>query len=283
MRVGHPLTGGDEPIGPVVAVKIENTRPGMPQSGLSQADVIYQELVEGGDTRLCAIYSTKRPTQVGPIRSARETDIELLASYGKVALAFSGANKLMLRVVRRANLVDARWDAAPSAYVELRSRRMPFRVHASIPKLIAQKPGAVATDIGFRFGSSRSPSSAATNVTVRWKGMTNTAKYNPSTRRWTIFHGGREQVTVDNLVIQYVKIKKTGFTDAVGNHTPLSRTLGSGKLMVFRDGRAVDGSWHRQFMKNPTVMLDSKRQKLLLRPGTTFVMLVPNTERISYG
>ena len=279
--MGHPFTGGSEPIGPVVAVKIENTASGMPQVGLSQADLIYQELVEGGETRLCAIYSTRKPGLVGPIRSARETDIELLGEYGKVGLAFSGANKLMLRVVRRANLVDARWDAVPSAYTELRSRRMPYKVHASVPKLIEKAPGAAAKDIGLRFGNSRSPSSAATKVTIPWKHMTNTARYNPATRRWTIYFNNRAQVTVDNLVVQYVKIKQTGFTDAAGNNTPLSRTLGSGKVTVFRDGRAVDGTWHRRFLQNPTVMFDSKRAKLMLRPGTTFVMLLPNTQTIS--
>jgi hypothetical protein len=279
--VGHPFTGGDEPIGPVVAVKVNNNGAGMPQSGLDQADLIYEELIEGGETRLCAIFSTKRPTQVGPIRSARETDIELLAQYGKIDLAFSGANKIMLGVVRRANLVDARWDAVPSAYVELHGRHAPYRVHVSIPKLLARTSPAMAKDIGLRFGSSHSPSSAARTVTIHWPGVTNTIRYNPATRRWTVYYGSREQVTVDNLVVQYVKIKQTGFTDVVGNHTPLARTLGSGKVTVFRDGRAVDGRWHRQFMTSPTVMLDSRRQKLLLRPGTTFVMLVPNTQTIS--
>ncbi|MEP7055675.1 MAG: DUF3048 domain-containing protein [Actinomycetota bacterium] len=280
--VGHPFTGGKEPLGPVVAVKVNNNFPGLPQSGLDQADVIYEELIEGGETRLCAIFSTQRPNVVGPIRSARETDIELLAQYGRIDLAFSGANRLMLGVVRRANLVDARWDAVPAAYTELKNgRHAPYRVHASIPKLLARTSPVNAHDVGFRFGSSHSPSSAARTVTIHWPGMTNTIRYDASTRRWTVYIGSHRQVTVDNLIVQYVKIKQTGFTDVVGNHTPLARTLGSGKVMVFRDGRAVDGSWHRQFMKSPTIMLDSKRQHLLLRPGSTFVMLVPNTERVS--
>jgi hypothetical protein len=278
---GHPFTGLDAPIGPVVAIKVNNTAAGMPQTGLGQADLIYQELAEGGETRLCAIYSTKRPPLVGPIRSVRETDIELLAEYGKIGLAFSGANKLMLRVVRRANLVDARWDAVPAAYTELHSRHQPYRVHASVAKLIELAKGADAKDIGMRFGASRSPSSAARTVTIRWERMTNTVRYNPTTRRWTVYFNNRAQVTVDNLVVQYVKIKQTGFTDAAGSHVPLARTLGSGKLMVFRDGQAIAGSWHRRFMANPTVMLDSKSRHLFLHRGTTFFMLVPNTMTIS--
>lgn len=279
--VGHPLTGGREPIGPVVAIKVDNDPVGFPQSGLDQADVIYEELIESGETRLCAIFSTKRPSLVGPIRSARETDIELLAEYGKIPLAYSGANRLILGVVRRANLVDARWDAVPSAYTELLSKRRPHRVHASVGKLLDRAKGANAKDIGLRFGPSTSPSSAAKTVVVRWQGATNTVRYDPATRRYTVYYGSHRQVTVDNLVVQYSKIQRTGFTDVAGNYTPLTRTLGSNKVMVFRDGRAIDGTWHRQHMGDPTVMLDSVRRKLFLHPGTTFIMLVPSTQRVA--
>lgn len=265
----------------MVVVKVDNVRPAMPQSGLDDADIIYQEAIEAGYTRLAAIYSTKRPTYVGPVRSARETDIELLAQYGKVTLAFAGANKIIMKLVRRANLVNGTYDDVLSAYRLASGRRRPYSTYVSIPKMVERRKGANAKDVGFRFGSSRSPSSAASTVKINWQSEVNTARYDRATRRWTIYHGNRRQVTVDNLVVQYVKIKKTGFTDVVGNHTPLTRTLGSGKLMVFRDGRAIDGSWHRQYMESPTTLLDSKRQKLLLRPGSTFVMLLPNTQRIS--
>ncbi|MEO6711867.1 MAG: DUF3048 domain-containing protein [Mycobacteriales bacterium] len=278
---GHPFTGGNEPIGPVVVVKVDNAHAALPQSGLDDADIIYQEGIEAGYTRLAAVYSTKRPTYVGPVRSARETDIELLAQYGKVVLAFAGANRIIYKLVKRANLVNGTYDDVLSAYRLAPGRRRPYSTFVSIPKMMAQRKGDNAKDVGFRFGSSRSPSSAATSVLVRWQSETNTVKYDRATRRWTVYIGSRRQVTVDNVIVQYVKLKRTGFTDAAGNYTPLTRTLGSGKVMLFRDGRAVDGTWHRQYMKSPTIMLDSKRQKMLLRPGTTFVMLLPNTQSIS--
>lgn len=279
---GHPLTGGKEPLGPVVAVKVNNTGPGMPQSGLASADVIYQELAEGGETRLCAIFSTRLPAQVGPIRSARETDIELLGNYGKVTLAFSGAAKVILGVVRRANLVDGRWDAVPSAYTELSGgRRAPYRVHASVSKIVARKPGAVAQDIGLRFGDLRSPSKPVNTVVVHWAQLRNTARYDAKTGRWTIYYGTRRQVEVDNLIVQYVKVKQTGFVDQAGNPVPLSRTLGSGRVAVFRDGKVVTGVWHRQLMKSRTTFLDGNKRLIHLKRGTTFVMLLPNTRNIT--
>ena len=278
---GHPLTGGKEPLRPVVVVKINNTGPGMPQSGLASADVIYQELVEGGETRLAAVFSTKLPSQVGPIRSTRQTDIELLGQYGRVSLAFSGAARAMLRVVRQSNLVDARWDAVPSAYTELGGRKAPYRVHASVAKIVARKPGALAKDVGFRFGDLRSPSKPAKTVVVDWQFVDNTARYSAATKRWTIYYGNRRQVEVDNLIVQYVGFKNSNARDAAGNPVPVSFTIGSGRVEVFRDGKAVKGVWHRQHMKSRTTMLDGNKRLIHLKRGTTFVMLLPKNRTIS--
>ena len=278
---GHPLTGGSQPLRPVVVVKINNTRAGMPQSGLASADVIYQELVEGGETRLAAVFSTKMPSYVGPIRSTRQTDIELLGQYGRVSLVYSGAARAMLRVVRQSNLVDARWDAVPSAYTEARGRKAPYRVHASLPKIVARKPGALAKDVGFRFGDLRSPSKPAKTVVVHWQFVKSTARYSAATKRWTIYFGDRRQVEVDNLIVQYVGFKNSNARDAAGNPVPVSFTMGSGRVEVFRDGKAVKGVWHRQHMKSRTTMLDGNKRLIHLKRGTTFVMLLPKNRTIS--
>ena len=77
--------------GPVLVVKLDNTRNSEPHEGLEDADVVYLEQVEGGLTRYAAVFSTRIPTSIGPIRSARISDIDLFAQYGKVAFAYSGA------------------------------------------------------------------------------------------------------------------------------------------------------------------------------------------------
>lgn len=277
----HPLTGGVEPVGPVVAVKIDNTRPALPQSGLSQADVIYQEAVEGGLTRLCAIYSTQQPSLVGPVRSARETDVELLGQYGKIDFAFSGANAGVLRTVRNSALKDARWDAYPGAYQELAGRKAPYRLYVSLPNLLSRVPAALAKDVGFRFGDVSSAARTAQQVTVPWPSTTNVAKYDDVTQRWTVSLNGREQVTVDNVVVQFVKTNLSKYSDVAGNRSPLSRTIGSGAVKVFRDGKVVTGRWQRSALSAPTLMSDEAGASLRLRPGTTFVMLVPNSVNLT--
>jgi len=93
-----------KPNGPILAVKIDNTGLAHPQVGLTKADVVYVEQVEGGVTRLAAVYSSLIPSRVGPVRSARITDIELLRQYGTVGLIYSGAQRRLNPLLRRAEL-----------------------------------------------------------------------------------------------------------------------------------------------------------------------------------
>lgn len=94
--------GDDRP--PVLAVKIDNASAARPQTGLESADVVYVEQVEGGLSRLMAVYATRLPESVGPVRSVREADLELLRQFDRPILAFSGAQGRLLPLIDRAPL-----------------------------------------------------------------------------------------------------------------------------------------------------------------------------------
>ena len=98
------LSGREGSNGPVLAVKVDDTNMAHPQIGVEDADVVYIEQVEGGLTRLAAVFSSKIPVEIGPVRSARISDIEILSQYGRVAFAYSGAQKKLLPVIAEANL-----------------------------------------------------------------------------------------------------------------------------------------------------------------------------------
>jgi len=102
----NAISGRTGTNGPILVVKIDDTRAAHPQVGLEDADIIYIEQVEGGLTRLAAIFSSKIPQRIGPVRSARISDIELLAQFGRVAFAYSGAQRKLLPVIASANLQD---------------------------------------------------------------------------------------------------------------------------------------------------------------------------------
>lgn len=278
----HPFTGRSTKPGRVAIVKIDNTNAALPQSRLAQADLIYQELVESGLTRLLAVYSTKRPTGVGPVRSARETDIQLLGQFGKVTLAYSGAHTGVLRKLRKANVVNAHYDNARSAYDLSRSRRRPYSTYLSVPKLFSIKRGAKARPIGFRFGPLASRSKAARTATVRWSpNTTNTLRYDKNRKRWLVSLNGRPQVRVDNVIVQYVRVRSSRYRDVNGARSKISLTVGRGKALLLRDGRVVAGEWSRKKTRSGTRWLDAKGKPLLLRPGTTFILLLPRSARVS--
>jgi hypothetical protein len=90
----------------VLAVKIDNLAPARPQTGLTSADIVYVIPVEGGLSRLLAVFSSHVPPVIGPVRSAREDDLELLRQFGRPAFAYSGAQPQLLPVVARARIID---------------------------------------------------------------------------------------------------------------------------------------------------------------------------------
>ena len=107
LLVRDPLSGWSRSTNPIVAVKIDNTSGGRPQYGISKADVVYIEQVEGGLTRMMAIFHSHLPTEVGPVRSVRSTDVELLGAYGRPVLTFSGGAGGPLSMLAASRVIDA--------------------------------------------------------------------------------------------------------------------------------------------------------------------------------
>lgn len=280
-----PLTGLPvASLTPVVAVKIDNVG-GYGQNGLNAADVVYAEEVEGGLTRLLALFSSVTPTKAGPVRSARESDLEVLGQYGRIALAFSGANAGVLREVRPANVRNDSYDAATGAYVLDRDRPAPYQFLVDVKQLAAQRPGVTATDVGFRFSPTAPTQSAAMparpgrTVTVRFPTTTVTASYAGGV--YTISRDGRVlrtdgvPVTATNILLQTVTVRSSRFVDHNGSRTPYSVTIGSGPAAVLRGGTRYAGTWERTGLTSPTTWAASGGGALALAPGRTWVILVP--------
>jgi hypothetical protein len=146
---GEPVTS----LNRVLAVKIDNIVNARPQTGLTHADIVYVLPVEGGLSRFLAIFSSDYPRVIGPVRSAREDDLELLRQFGRPAFAYSGATATLLPYIHRtARIVDL-YDGIASGYFRDNSRIAPYNLYARTRQLLRQAHRAsVAHDIGFRFG-----------------------------------------------------------------------------------------------------------------------------------
>lgn len=283
------LTGSTPVSGPVVAVKIDNGRLARPyHRGLEQAAVMYQELVEGGATRFMAVFESARATdEVGPIRSARESDLEILRAYGKPALAFSGAQSGVLAIianaVRAGRLVDASYDRVPSLY-RLGERRRDARNFFAVPaRLGSNRGGSDPRDIGFRFGTATPGTATRTARVVFSPQSAVSLRFDASKASWVVSQAGRVvPFSPENVVVQFVTVKRSRFHDVNGMNSPLTLTTGRGKAVVLRDGRRFSATWLRSGY-GPTRFLAAPGRDVRLRPGQTLVLLVPKAGGVSFG
>jgi hypothetical protein len=288
-----PLTGeGPKPTGSVVVVKVDNGSLARPfQVGLGSAAIVYQELVESGETRFAAVFSSAPTGEVGPVRSVRESDIELLRQYGRVPVAFSGGNsgvKATFRAaVRAGHLLDASYDAVPGDY-RLGSFRADARNFFTSPaRLAASEPGLPAKDIGLRFSSL--PPTAGTAATLAKAVFSSyvsvRVQYVAQTHAWAVFQDGREMPGVGpaNVIVQRVPIHMSRYVDVLGSRTPYTVSTGSGHATVLRDGRAITATWKRPSESAGTHFVDAAGKDVRLRPGPTWILLLPSSGSLTLG
>jgi len=244
--------------GPILAVKIDDTAPAHPQAGLEDADIVYIEQVEGGLTRLAAIFSSKIPEVIGPVRSARISDIEILEQFGKVAFAYSGAQSKLLPVIASANVINlGAQRQSPQIYTTDPLRRAPTAMMLQAQKLMAnvakaQLPVATSKPIGWIFGEKPETGTAISSVKVSWPANSYTATWSDEEKRWLLSHRDSPNLSSSGVhlgpttfVIQLISITDSIYRDKVGGVTPYSETVGTGKGYVLRDGLAIAANWSR--------------------------------------
>jgi hypothetical protein len=277
-----PLTGRPAATGrPVLAVKIDNVRPARPQTGLDQADVVYVEPVEGGLSRIMAIFSASVPAKVGPVRSARESDLELLAQYGRPGLAFSGANRSVLASIKTASVADLSQDRQPSAYGRSSTRAAPHNLFADPQTLLkAAKNVSAAKDIGFQFGALPAGlGTPSTHKVIRYGAARTEFTWSAKSRRWNVTLDGTPATTsagarlaASTVIVQYTRITASGLHDVLGNTTPYTHSVGSGKAVVLRDGVAISARWSRPLATGGTTFTTAAGAAVPFATGQVWVI-----------
>ena len=282
----NSLSGRIGEDGPVLVVKIDDTRSARPQIGIEYADVVYIEQVEGGLTRLAAVFSSRIPQRIGPVRSARISDIEIMSQYGKVAFAYSGAQRNMFPVIAAANLQDVGANKlGPIIYPTDPNRIRPYAMVLRADLLlerILEKGYAIdkAKNVGFIFGVAPVGGVATEKVEISWPGAIYSAAWSQLERRWLLTHN-RVINTAESgvilgattLVVQIVAITDSGYGDKFGGVTPLSQTIGSGKAYVLRDGKRFLTTWSRPFADSGTTFTLSDGTQMKFAPGQVWVAL----------
>jgi hypothetical protein len=275
--------------GPVLAVKVDNTARAHPQVGVDAADVVYVEEVEGGLTRLAAVYSSRYPRAVGPIRSARISDIDLLRQYGSVGLVYSGSQRAMVEPLRSSSLRLLSLDAGSRGFRRAADRPAPYNVIGDLRTLRERAGSGLSTPaaVGYRFGGPPSGGRGASAVSVRWPAARLRATWSAGERRWLLAMDGKAARTPDGrqlgattLVVQRVDVVPSPFRDVNRNRTPDSRTVGSGSALVLRDGRVYDARWSRRTAADPTTYTIDGRPAVFA-PGQVWVALVGTSRSVT--
>ena len=275
-----PFTG--EPVtapAPVLAVKIDNIAAARPPTGLTSADLVYVLPVEGGLSRILAIFSSHVPSVIGPVRSAREDDLELLAQFGRPGFAYSGATPHLLPFVGRARIVDLYADRVGGYYRDPR-RVAPHNLYARTSQLLAESTGgSKAHDIGFRFGPAPAGGRAAQSFRVSYLAASFTFGWSASAGRWKVSMDGKPALAVEGgqlsaptVVIQYTKVRTSRFLEA-GSRPPYAESTGSGRAVVLRDGRAYDARWSRPHPDDGTTFTTASGQRMTFARGPVWIVL----------
>jgi len=284
-----PLTGELPPSGavpdrPALAVKIENYPDARPQAGLRSADIVYEEPVEGGITRFIAIYHCSDETRVGPVRSARAADPDVLEQFGVPVLAFSGGSPNVLRVIREAELVPIDETSGAAAFERDASRAAPHNLYAGTKVLYrAARSQEPAPDPVFTYAEDiAGPSRRVTIVHLPFSDTYADVwwTWSPKADAWLRSHGDVPHlaeeggpVSAINVVVQVVDLS----FGPNGGITPRPDLTGSGKAYVFRDGRMILGRWERPKLDDVTRFLTKDGEEIALAPGQTWVELFPSS------
>ena len=271
----------------ILVVKIDDTNAAHPQIGVESADVVYVEQVEGGLTRLAAIYTSKLPPLIGPIRSARISDIELLAQFGRVGFAYSGAQSKMRPVIAAANLENLSAERnPPSIYGKDPDRPGPVDMILN-PDLLLERANAnpkirieTATASVFPFGDAPKGETNTAVAKVKWPSAKYELRWDSTNEKWLIYFNempnmaaNGEHLYADTAIIQIVSITPSIYGDKFGEITPFSKTIGSGKAVMLRDGFSYQIRWQRNLETDVTTWMSEDGGVANFKPGRTWIFL----------
>ncbi|SNS89340.1 Protein of unknown function [Geodermatophilus pulveris] len=291
--VRWPLTGvdsaGADVARPALAVKVENSAAARPQTGLGAADVVWEEVVEGGISRYVAVYHSTLPPAVGPVRSVRPMD-PAIAGPLRGLFAFSGGQKPFVEATGAAGLQVLK--PGIDGFYRIPERVAPHNTYVDPAALVAQADPAHAAAPPAQFAVAapgEQPTAVAAGTPA---GLLDLRLSRVATPRWTWSapdgawlraEGSTPAVGADgavlraaNVVVLRVDVVDTRFVDSAGNPVPETVMVGGGEALVATGGKAVPATWRKASVGEPVVLTGADGQPVRLAEGSTWVELVPN-------
>jgi hypothetical protein len=276
---------------PALAVKIENAVDARPQTGLAAADVVWEQVVEGGITRFVAVYHSDLPPEIGPVRSIRPMDPAIAAPLTGL-LAISGGVPAYVTAAQDAGLQVLSQESRADGFHRTTTRAAPHNVHAVPQTLVDQADAAHRASPGAQFDHSAAgegPTAvvagrSTTTLDLALSGVSHPRwSWNAADGRWLRSEGSTPAVEADgrrigatNVVILRVDVVATEARDPAGNPVPETILTGTGRALVASGGYTVEATWSKPGTGDRVVLTEADGDPVTLAPGTTWVELVPN-------
>ena len=277
---------------PALILKVENSNAARPQQGLEYADIVYEQVVEGGITRFVAVFDSQLPNTVYPVRSARGSDIGLVLPLGGV-FGYSGANRRFVTQINNAGIQSLTYDNRNVGFSRISGRAAPHNIAADPNALLAQANSsrlapapaqqvfaATAEESSLVSGqpAEHIRASMSNNQTTNWAWNPVIGKYERSDGAAPSMTVSGGQIAATNVILLSVQMTIVqGITDGAGTPVPEVILTGSGRAAFASGGKYLEGTWVKDSNTAPFQFLDSAGNEIKFAPGSTWVQLVPNT------
>jgi len=267
---------------PVTAVMIENSPEARPQSGLKDAEVIFEAIAEGGITRFMALFQTNKPALIGPVRSVRIYYVNWMSAFN-ASIAHCGGSAEALEEVRNGNYRDIDQYFNDGAYWRSNDRYAPHNLYtsaANIDALNASKGYTTSNFTGFsRVDASPAATLDATNITVNISSylFNSTYAYDLTTNTYARSEGGEAHLDSDGNQLSpnvVIAMHVDEYTMADGHENIAA--IGSGNATIFQNGTAINAVWTKDSASSQIVFTDAAGTEIPLVRGQTWIVAVPN-------
>jgi hypothetical protein len=277
--------------GKIIAVKIDDTSFSHPQEGLIDADVIFVTQVEAGLTRVMGVFTDKYPELVGPVRSARISDIDILAQFGRVGFMYSGAQSKLRPVLEAANLVNLSAERnPPSIYITDPNRTQPYAMMVKINELLPKAEDVEnVKSIGWRHGELPKQAKPVVQARVEWPNASYEMKWDKTESKFLLTFDGKPnfgaegtQLGSNMMIIQQIEIYPSEYGDKFGGVTPKNDVVGSGRAFMLRDGTVTELRWSRPTADSPTKWTLLDESEAFFADGQVWFFLTDQEPTFTY-
>jgi hypothetical protein len=276
---GLPVSGNESSSTdhPVFVVKIDNTSSSAPQLGLGKADMVVEELVEGGSTRLASFFYSKIPANAGPVRSMRASDIGIVKPVNGQMVTSGAAGVTIGRLQGAGVKFHSEGD---TGFYREGSRHAPYNLMVKLNELAASvKVPEARPDDYLPWGEAKDlpKGQAATRLAASFSGghTTNWSFRSGKYHNDNTYAAEGDQFVADNVLVLRVPVGDAGYRDPAGNPVPETKFVGKGQAMLFHNGRLVRGTWSKAKL-DAALKLSTKAGELTVPAGHTWIELVPN-------